>query len=137
VIEGDLAWRSDDDHSPACEFAADVRSEAGYPLRVRGSYNPLARKLTYVLLHRSDGRIYALDMGTRQRHHNPDCHWVGDKHKHRWTEGAGDKEAYEPQDIMAGVTDPVLVWTQFCAEARIRHDGRLKAPPPGQEVLYA
>lgn len=40
-IEGDIVWQNDEDHSPSVEFRADVISNAGYPLMVRGSYNPL------------------------------------------------------------------------------------------------
>jgi hypothetical protein len=125
-IEGDLRWREDEDHSPAVEFRADLQSDAGYPIVVAGRFNSLARKLSFTLIHRGTGRVYALDMGAD--HHNPTCHCVGEKHKHRWTEAFGDKEAYVPEDITATVDDPVAVWKQFCAEAQINHDGALAIP---------
>jgi hypothetical protein len=133
IIEGEIRWSDDDDHSPAVEFRADVSSEAGYPLFVRGSYNALARTLSYVLIHRAWGRIYGLDMG--KEHHNPTCDLVGDLHKHRWSELFRDKEAYVPKDITAPVTDPVAVWRQFCSEARINHAGTMQAPPARQLEL--
>ncbi len=80
TIEGDLAWTEDEDHSPAVEFRADIGNEAGYPLVVKGRYNPWAKSLSYTVLHRGTGRIYALDMG--KDHHNPSCERVGDTHKH-------------------------------------------------------
>lgn len=132
-IEGDIGWTEDEDHSPAVEFRVEVRSDAGYPLFIRGSFNPLARALTYVLIHRGVGRIYCLDMG--KDHHNPNCEHTGETHKHRWTEALRDKEAYAPKDITVVIDDPVMVWRQFCAEARITHNGVLHAPPPRQEDL--
>lgn len=42
VITGDISWSDDEDHSPSVEFRAEVASDAGYPLFVRGSYNSLA-----------------------------------------------------------------------------------------------
>lgn len=106
-IEGDIDWAEDEDHSPSVEFRAEVRSDAGYPLFVRGSFNKLAKALSFTLIHRAVGRIYALDLG--KDHHNPSCQNVGEKHKHTYTEQYRDKDAYVPQDITALVDDPVAV----------------------------
>jgi hypothetical protein len=133
VIIGDISWSDDEDHSPSVEFRAEVGSEAGYPLFVRGSYNPLAQTLSYVIIHRGVGRIYGLDMG--KDHHNPSCQYVGEKHKHRWDERLRDKEAYVPEEITAAVTDPVMAWRQFYAEAHITHEGKMLRPPARQLEL--
>lgn len=127
VIAGDIRWVDDEDHSPSVEFRAEVDSEAGHPIFVRGSYNALAHTLSFALIHRGSGRIYALDMG--KDHHNPDCHNVGELHKHRWREPVRDKEAYVPQDVNAPVNEPLLVWQQFCVEANILHNGVMHQPP--------
>jgi hypothetical protein len=132
-ISGDIEWREDEDHSPVLEFRASVESDTGWPLFVRGSYNRLAGALTYALVLKTEGRIYALDLG--KDHHNPQCNQVGEKHKHRWTEQYRDKEAYVPDDITSPVTDPVAVWEQFCAEACIEHMGTLPKPPATQEDM--
>jgi len=132
-IDGDISWQEDEDHSPAVEFRAEIGSTPGYPLFVRASYNVLAKTLSYALIHRATGRIYALDLG--KDHHNPSCTNVGEKHKHSWTEAMRDKEAYVPADITALVTSPVAVWQQFCAEASITHHGELHEPPPIQLEL--
>jgi hypothetical protein len=129
-IVGEISWAEDEDHSPAVEFCAEVASDAGYPIFVRGSYNPAALTLTYALIHRGSGRIYALDVG--KDHHNPDCHNVGEKHKHSWKEPLRDKEAYVPTDITVPVTAPVAVWKQFCHEAKIQHEGKMLQPPTQQ-----
>jgi len=106
-IDGDLKWEDDEDHSPTVEFRVEVRSDAGYPIFIKGSYNPLIYALTFAVIHRKYGRIYALDMG--KDHHNPSCHFVGEKHKHRWKEPVRDKEAYVPSDITFPPDDPVAV----------------------------
>ncbi len=133
-IEGDLKWSEDEDHSPAVQFRADVLSDAGYPIFVNGRYNGLAGTLSFVLIHRGTGRIYGLDLGAD--HHNPDCHDVGEKHKHRWTDRFTDKEAYVPKDITAAVDNPIDVWQEFCSEAKIRHNGFLERPPATQEDMW-
>ena len=101
---------------------------------MKGRYNVAARTLTYALILKTAGRIYSLDLG--KDHHNPQCDQVGEKHKHRWSEQYGDQEAYVPEDVNAPVSDPVTVWKEFCAEARIQHDGKMKPPPPKQGELW-
>lgn len=131
-IEGNIAWCQDEDHSPVLEFRAEVLSGTGWPLFVRGSCNMLAGTLTYALILKTEGRIYALDLG--KDHHNPQCMQVGERHKHCWTEQFRDKEAYVPDDVTALVSDPTAVWRQFCAEARIEHTGSLARPVVQEEL---
>jgi hypothetical protein len=132
-VEGDISWSEDEDHSPALEFRTEVLSDPGYPIFIKGSYNALARTLTYALIHRGSGRIYGLDMG--KDHHNPTCQFVGEKHKHRWNEPLRDKDAYCPEDITADVATPTDVWLQFCVEAKISHAGIMHSPPVTQLEL--
>lgn len=122
----------DEDHSPALVFRVDVRSETGYPLFMAGRYNTAAGTLSYALVHRGVGRIYALDLGAE--HRNPDGTRVGETHKHVWQDGFRDRRAYAPDDITEPWTEPVEVWKQFCREASIRHTG-LMTPPGVQEEL--
>jgi hypothetical protein len=135
TIEEDIIWEYDEDHSPAVEFQVEVTSEEGYPLFIKGSYNQLTRKLSYAIVHRSVGRIYALDLGAD--HRNPDREEItGGLHKHRWDVLYKDKKAYIPRDITASVDEPVEVWRQFCAESRITHNGSINEPPPTQLDLF-
>jgi hypothetical protein len=127
---GTSQWNDDPDHYPSVEFRVEVTSETGYPIVIIGSYNRLASALSYTMVHRGNGRIYALDLG--KDHRNPDGKLVGRKHKHRWNEPVKDKEAYVPADITAPLNDPVAVWNQFCAEAAIKHLGVLSQPPAVQ-----
>lgn len=108
TIVGRISWNEDEDHSPAREFKAKIKSEADYPLFVVGRYNPSAETLSYVLVLPGVGRIYALDLGPD--HRNPDGRLVGSKHKHRWKEGFRDKQAYVPKDITKPWDKPVEVW---------------------------
>lgn len=133
-ITGDISWSPNEDHSPAVEFRAEVYSEAGYPLFVKGYLNVASRKLTHCLIHRSSGAIYRLDLG--KEHPNLDGQRVGEKHKHRWNEGLGLKDAYAPEDITASIDEPVTVWRQFCREAQMSHEGTLREPPSQQLDLW-
>lgn len=133
-IVGDIIWATDEDHSHCVEFRAEVPSSAGWPLFIKGTYNPLVPALSYSLILKTDGRIYGLDLG--KDHHNPQCNQVGDCHKHRWSETFRDKEAYAPDDIKASAQDPVAVWKEFCAEASIRHSGQMRPPPPHTGDLF-
>jgi len=132
-IVGDIQWAEDEDHSPCLCFRAEVRSGAGWPMFINGNFNPLIPRTSFHIIHRQHGRIYGLDHG--QDHRNPDGNLIGEKHKHRWKESHRDREAYVPPDITAPPSDPVSVWTQFCSEARIVHQGTLAAPPPIQPDL--
>lgn len=125
-IEGDIGWSADEDRSPSLIFRAEIESAGGWPLFVQGRYNQLARTLTYALILKSEGRIYALDMG--RDHHNPQCNQTGKKHMHRWSERYKDKEAQIPDEVTASVDDPVAVWRQFCREAHIQHNGIMNLP---------
>ncbi len=133
-IDGDIDWQEDEDHSLSVEFRAEVQSDAGWPLFVRGSYNPLIPALSYMLILKTVGRVYGLDLG--KDHHNPQCNQVGETHKHKWTEQFKDKEAYVPDDITHSANDPVAVWQQFCVESKITHNGRFPSPPPYQGDLF-
>lgn len=48
----------------------------------------------------------------------------------------GDREAYAPDDVSAPASDPVAAWKEFCAEARIRHEGRMERPSATQGELW-
>ena len=125
-IAQDLVWEKDESHSPAREFRVPITSEASYPIFMVARFNLAAERLSYALIHRAAGRIYALDLGAD--HRNPDCNRVGEKHKHHWTERFRDKQAYVPKDITEPWDRPIEVWKQFCAEARIYHTGRMYLP---------
>ena len=131
-IEGDLDWRDMEDRQPACTFRTPVLSDEEHPLEIVGRWNPMAAKLSYVLLYRGAGRIYALDLGSA--HRNPNGERVGETHKHRWTAEFRDKQAYVPKDITATWDRPREVWQQFCAEARIDHRGTLGEPSVQQHL---
>jgi hypothetical protein len=92
--------------------------------------NRLAATISYTLVHCGSGRIYALDVGKED--HNPDCQNTGELHNHRWREQVRDKEAYTPENISAPVSDPVAIWKEFCAEAKIQHAGTMHQTPPLQ-----
>ena len=125
VIAGDIEWDGPL-KSPTRQFRIDIDSDEGYPIFVKGWYNPRSGKLSYAIIHRSVGRIYGLDLGAD--HYNPDGRPVGEKHKNYWVPGYRDKWAYVPKDITETWDHPVAVWAQFCNEAELRHSGTIQAP---------
>ena len=125
-IAGDIVWTDDVDHSPAKEFRVEVQTDNEYPLFVMGRFNPFSGKLSFAFILRGTGRVYALDLG--KDHRNPEGVRIGEKHKHRWMDGFRDTSAYVPVDITETWDRPLAVWDQFCAEARLRHDGMMHAP---------
>lgn len=125
AITEDIVWERAS-NSPAREFRIDIDSSEGYPIFVKGWFNPYSGKLSYGIIHRSVGRIYGLDLGAD--HRNPDGERVGEKHKNYWVPGSRDKWAYVPQDISETWNRPVAVWSQFCKEARLYHSGTIHNP---------
>ena len=125
TIRGNILWEGPAS-SRAREFRIEVESREGYPLFVKGWYNPSAGKLSYAIIHRAVGRIYGLDLGAE--HCNPNGNLVGEKHKNYWKPGYRDKYAYVPEDITEPWSRPVEVWRQFCAEANLTHLGNMSQP---------
>lgn len=124
-IERDIVWVSEQNPS-AMSFRIDIDSDEGYPLFLKGWYNPYSGKLSYTIIYRGVGRIYSLDLGAE--HINPDGGAVGETHKHRWVPVHKDKRAYVPEDITYPWSCPVDVWKQFCAEANLEHRGVMHPP---------
>ena len=125
VIAEDITWQPRP-NSPAQEFRIDIDSDEGYPVFVKGWYNPSSGKLSYAIIHRSVGRIYGLDLGAE--HRNPNGELVGEKHKNYWIPGSRDKWAYVPNDITETWNRPVAVWKQFCDEVHLQHTGTIQYP---------
>jgi hypothetical protein len=132
-IDVDIVWQQDS-HPAYLGFRVEVISDKAYPLFIKGSCNPRINALSFVLIHRPVGRIYALDLG--KDHANPDGIRVGEKHKHRWDQALRDKQAYVPSDITAPATEPIKVWRQFCLEAKIVHNNSMKELPPLQFNIF-
>ena len=132
-IDGDIHWRADAGRPNIREFWRVIASNSREPLRIKGRYNPGARKLSLNVISGERGRIYGLDMG--RGHTNLDGARVGKIHKNYWSGGNANDWAYHPDDITAPWNDPVAVWAQFCAEARLEHNGVMHPPglPPSPD----
>lgn len=104
-ITEDIDWKGDN-RSTSKKFRREIKSNSGYPIFVDRWYGPDSEKLSYAIIYRGVGRIYGLDLGAE--HRNPDGKFVGEKHKHRWQQGAGVKWAYDSQDITALWNQPVM-----------------------------
>ena len=128
VISGDITWEWRDQALSAYAFRADIYIGEISPIFVNGHFKLPARSLSYSIIHRTEGRIYSLDMG----HPHGDLHdkaRQGPLHKHIWSEEDGNaKNVYVPSDITASVAEPAKAWSEFCAEANINHDGAMLMP---------
>ena len=131
-IDCDIYWTNDEFHSPAVCFRVDLVCQPKYPLFVIGRYNPYAKALSFAIIAKNVGRIYALDLG--KAHHNPNCEQVGRIHEHRWTEEHHDKFAVAPTDVTESISNPVGVWKQFCRKAGINHTGNIRNPLIQEEL---
>lgn len=105
TIAGDIAWEPSEDDPATVVFRVEVGSDAGWDLFIQGRCNGESGYLTYALILRSAGRIYALAMG--KDHHNPDCQWVGDKHLRMRSEKHRDKAAAIPAAINVPLVKPI------------------------------
>lgn len=133
VITENIEWQGHR-NSPSRKFRVNVDSVEEHPIFVNGWYNPHSGKLSFAIVHRTEGkRIYGLDLG--RNHYNPDGQSVGEKHKNYWVPGSGDKWAYVPDDITETLDRPVEVWRQFCAEANLKHTGTIQHPNIQREIL--
>ncbi len=134
-LNGDIVWSEDEDKSFKREFGPlPIETSIGRQLVLRGSINPAAQTLTFVVIDKVlNQSIYRLDLG--KDHKNPGGELTGDPHKHRCREGMKDNWAYRPQDITATAENPVQVWLQFCAEFNIEHNGTMHAPPIQLELF--
>ena len=132
VIAENIVWEGDSNSSTR-KFRAEVDSAEGHPIFVDGWYNPSSGKLSFSIIRRSAGRIYGLDLGAD--HHNPNCEFVGEKHKNYWVPGSGTKWAYVPEDITETWGRPLEVWHQFCAEAKLTHSGTMSQPAVQRSMM--
>lgn len=134
VISGDIIWAWRDQTLSAYAFRADIYIGETSPIFVNGHFKLPARSLSYSIIHRTEGRIYSLDMG----HPHGNLHdkaRQGPLHKHIWSEEDENAEnVYVPTDITASVAEPAKAWYEFCAEANINHDGAMLMPAPDTEA---
>lgn len=134
LISSDIRWSVDEDHSPSVEFSVEIENVLQRSALLKGTFNPLAQRISFAIIMQGVGRIYALDLG--QDHKNPEGDYTGRKHKHRWTLQHKDKWAYVPNDITVDTGDIAELWRQFCIEAKIQHGGQFHLPPPRQQELF-
>ena len=116
-----------------CGFVSTSIPMQDIPYSSRAGYNFYSGKLSYTIIYRGVGRIYGLDLGAA--HVNPDGAPIGETHKNYWSPGHRDKRAFVPEDISHPWSDPVGVWAQFCAEARLEHHGIMHLPQFQREMM--
>ena len=122
-IEERISWKPKSSKSPAQEFHQNVLSDREWPLFIKGWWNPLSRKLSYALILRTTGRIFALDIGDCV-HHNPTCQSITGAHIHEWDVETEDKIVI-PAPNIGSWNQPLEAWGLFCSLAVIIHRGKM------------
>ena len=96
-------------------------------LRVTVNTNLPAKFSMTVLLNQAF-RIKGLDVnGSHSNKCTDEQIWVGQTHKHDWTEACPDGHAYTPNDITGDTIETVL--KQFCKECNIVFKGTFSPVP--------
>lgn len=123
-IEEDLLWATDGENTIT---TASVFAEEQIPLTWYTRYNPRTGIYTSILFwHRTCLR--RLDVGKLHRNPPPIRDVVGRIHKHRWTDAARDKLAYEPPEM--SLSDSVAeTLKKFLVECNIELRSELRNPP--------
>jgi hypothetical protein len=113
-----------------------VTGKKGINLKIVVTVNRFELSLySFALLLNNAFRIRGLDInGSHRNKHTNRNSWIGQTHKHKWTDLCGDRFAYTPSDITAQDIQGQL--SQFCSECGIRYDATIAAFPPLQGGLF-
>ncbi len=136
TIEEDIFWTpiSNDNHESGFGFRVSIKSAIELPVELSGYFNLKSRKLSFSVIHKTEGRIYGLCTGDAK--HREGTKWIFGKHKHRWDESEKLGHVYEPNDITAKWDQIEDVLRQFGAEANITLECDIDDPPSHQERLF-
>lgn len=119
-IEAAIHWRGGQGYQT---FQVPVGCEEDYALRMIGALTERTGYCRYNLFLGTQP-IRMLHIG--QQHHNPDCERVGPPHRHRWTDGHGQRWAYVPGDFDS--SELRRAFEGFAVERGIELRGGLVAP---------
>ncbi len=126
-IEAELQWRQNEYGD--WMMRVPVLANEQLPLQWYVRFNPRTGNYTAILFWQHIN-LQRLDVG--KRHHNPDCQDVGHIHKHRWTDAAQNRVAYEPEE-MSRDDDAMTTLQKFPAECGITLRVALHNPPHGSQ----
>lgn len=133
VIE-DVHWEPKGHvHWVGCELAVENQVRITLHLHLNANLQDRT-KYSFALIASRGHRIAGFDSGSSHvnRHSNNE-RWLGQAHKHRWTEVCRDSFAYTPADVDNTSVESAFV--SFCKETGIEFQGKFAPVPAVQSTL--
>lgn len=113
----------------------DVENQMKVTLHIHANANLVDRsKYSFSLILSSSYRIASFDAGSSHvNRHTDSSRWLGQAHKHRWTELCRDSFAYTPTDIDQITLESAF--RSFCKEIGVDFQGNVEALPAIQQAI--
>lgn len=134
-IEGTHVWHESANRSwVKAEIPVDNSKSASLRLTITANQE-LPNRFSIALLFNSTLRIRGLCMeGSHSNKHTNKDKWIGELHKHKWSDDCQDRFAYTPTDITGTNIQEIL--EQFCAECGIQCSALLAEIPGHQPEMF-
>lgn len=135
VVSGAYVWQQSSSKA-WIRMDLPVTGKKGTNLKIVITVNRFDPSLySFALLLNNAFRVRGLDVnGSHRNKHTNREKWVGQTHKHKWTDQCGDRFAYTPSDITAQDLQGQLA--QFCSECGISYAATIAPFPLLQEELF-
>ncbi len=134
MISEDLKWQPKANiYWLGCELI--VENQLKLTLHLHANANLFDRtKYSFALILSKNYRIASFEAGSSHANRHTDSNkWLGQPHKHRWTELCRDSFAYTPADIDAQSVESAF--NSFCREVGIDFRGSIEPLPATQVRL--
>lgn len=133
-VTQDLEWGSKGGQFwAACKL--EVENQLKVTLHIHANANLIDRsKYSFSLILSNSYRIASFDAGASHvNRHTDSGKWLGQPHKHRWTEVCRDSFAYTPSDIDEANIE--TAFRSFCTEIGVDFAGKFQAVPSTQTFI--
>lgn len=134
VVSEDVKWQPKAHPQwVGCELT--VENQLRLALHIYANANLIDRtKYSFALILSRNYRIQSFESGSSHKNrHTNEGKWLGEAHKHRWTELCRDSYAYTPTDI--NVESLESAFRSFCKEIGVEFRGDVENLPAVQTNL--
>lgn len=134
VVPEDVKWEPKAHHHwVGCELT--VENQLRLTLHIYANANLVDRsKYSFALILSRNYRIASFESGSSHANRHTDKEkWLGEAHKHRWTELCRDSFAYTPTDMDARSLESAF--RSFCREIEVDFRGQVEQLPAVQTNL--
>lgn len=113
----------------------NVENQLKVTLHIHANANLIDRaKYSFSLILSNSYRIASFDAGASHiNRHSDSNRWLGQPHKHRWTENCRDSFAYTPTDIDHSTLESAF--RSFCREIGVDFTGTVEPLPATQQSM--